>query len=336
IFMCVLWVLMQIVMVFIYFDIPCLEEQEKILAAELLRASQHLDNEYCEVKNATENKDYEVKNAVENTSKEQSEESSHWLNVGNYGNEDHKPEEMSAHSLIERTIINTSPHLPTCMSSSFQEPYIMTKSLVPRQRTQSLTYDRVNQSCHDNNHEKMSCDLHVDNATNNGEYDVLGSNDVGKATEDTNSLDHNGEHVTSAELKTAMELAQTEGSDIYPGKWTYSNEYIKEEVVVLLTVQFFFSFNQCGLEAVLTPLTQKYLEFGEFQNSLIFCGAGVEILLVFVAVIIISKKVQDRLLLVIGLVLSLMAVSWILYFLPTAKRGKVSYMQYVSKCVMVE
>ncbi|KAJ8374271.1 hypothetical protein SKAU_G00048510 [Synaphobranchus kaupii] len=57
-------------------------------------------------------------------------------------------------------------------------------------------------------------------------------------------------------------------------------EYLREEVVVLLTAQFITLFNQTALETMVTPLTQKFFKFGELENSVMYCICGVEGLII--------------------------------------------------------
>ncbi|XP_033119875.1 uncharacterized protein LOC117119166 [Anneissia japonica] len=97
------------------------------------------------------------------------------------------------------------------------------------------------------------------------------------------------------------------------------NELIREEIVVILFAQFVFLFNQTALEACLTPITQKYLSFGEIANSLLFCAAGIEVIMGFFLVRWMSRRCQDRTLTIIGLLAEIIPLIILLYFLPQAK-----------------
>ncbi|XP_071944392.1 uncharacterized protein [Antedon mediterranea] len=99
------------------------------------------------------------------------------------------------------------------------------------------------------------------------------------------------------------------------------NELIREDIVVILFAQFVFLFNQTALEAALTPLTQKYLSFGEIANSLLYCGAGIEVIAGFFLVRYLSRRCQDRTLSVIGLLNEIVPLVILLYFLPRAIPG---------------
>ncbi|XP_067659424.1 uncharacterized protein [Haliotis asinina] len=95
------------------------------------------------------------------------------------------------------------------------------------------------------------------------------------------------------------------------------DEYIREEIVVLLGLQFITIFAQVTLETMLTPLTDKLLHWNELQNSFLYCGAGVEIILIFVLTSWLSRKLEDRYLIAIGGFILTVSNVWYLYFLPS-------------------
>uniref|UniRef100_A0A3P9NI33 Major facilitator superfamily domain containing 8-like 2 n=1 Tax=Poecilia reticulata TaxID=8081 RepID=A0A3P9NI33_POERE len=92
-------------------------------------------------------------------------------------------------------------------------------------------------------------------------------------------------------------------------------EFLREEVVVLLTAQFITLFNQTALETMVTPLTQRYFSFGELGNSLMYSLCGVEVIVGFFFVRWLSSKVADRVVLAVGLVICCTACIWCLVFL---------------------
>ncbi|XP_046564519.1 major facilitator superfamily domain-containing protein 8-like [Haliotis rubra] len=95
------------------------------------------------------------------------------------------------------------------------------------------------------------------------------------------------------------------------------DEYIREEIVVLLGLQFITIFAQVTLETMLTPLTDRLLHWNELQNSFLYCGAGVEIILIFILTSWLSRKIEDRYLIAIGGFILTVSNVWYLYFLPT-------------------
>ncbi|KAK3567906.1 hypothetical protein QTP86_027295 [Hemibagrus guttatus] len=100
-----------------------------------------------------------------------------------------------------------------------------------------------------------------------------------------------------------------------------SQEFLKEEVVVLLTAQFITLFNQTALETMVTPMTQKYFGFGELGNSVMYGLCGVEVISGFFLVHWMSRVLEDRVLLASGLLMSCVACVWCLIFLTNPKGG---------------
>ncbi|KAJ7324716.1 hypothetical protein JRQ81_017736 [Phrynocephalus forsythii] len=92
-------------------------------------------------------------------------------------------------------------------------------------------------------------------------------------------------------------------------------EYLREEVVVLLTAQFVTLFNQTALETMVTPITQRYLSFGELENSIMYFLCGAEVIVGFFLVRFLSARLSDRVILVLGLVICHVACVWCLLFL---------------------
>ncbi|XP_035993806.1 major facilitator superfamily domain-containing protein 8 [Fundulus heteroclitus] len=123
--------------------------------------------------------------------------------------------------------------------------------------------------------------------------------------------------VDSDQLETsASSVTQTTREDSNPFKnFGVSREFLREEVVVLLTAQFITLFNQTALETMVTPLTQRYFSFGELGNSLMYSLCGVEVIAGFFFVRWLSSKVADRVVLAVGLVICCTACIWCLIFL---------------------
>uniref|UniRef100_A0A8C4Z0Y1 Major facilitator superfamily domain containing 8-like 2 n=1 Tax=Gadus morhua TaxID=8049 RepID=A0A8C4Z0Y1_GADMO len=94
-----------------------------------------------------------------------------------------------------------------------------------------------------------------------------------------------------------------------------SPEFLREEVVVLLTAQFITLFNQTALETMVTPMTQRYFGFTELGNSLMYGACGVEVILGFLLVRWLSSRVADRVVLAVGLAICGVACVWCLIFL---------------------
>ncbi|KAK9967827.1 hypothetical protein ABG768_002192 [Culter alburnus] len=100
-----------------------------------------------------------------------------------------------------------------------------------------------------------------------------------------------------------------------------SREFLREEVVVLLAAQFITLFNQTALETMVTPLTQKFFNFGELENSIMYCICGIEVIAGFLFVRWLSKRVAERVVLAIGLILCNISCVWCLIFLANPQGG---------------
>lgn len=100
-----------------------------------------------------------------------------------------------------------------------------------------------------------------------------------------------------------------------------SREFLREEVVVLLAAQFITLFNQTALETMVTPLTQKFFNFGELENSIMYCVCGVEVIAGFLFVRWFSKRAAERVVLAVGLILCNISCVWCLIFLANPQGG---------------
>ncbi|GLD51250.1 major facilitator superfamily domain-containing protein 8-like protein [Lates japonicus] len=137
---------------------------------------------------------------------------------------------------------------------------------------------------------------------------------------------HTYRAVSSDQLETStsseMQPFQSTSAVSDPFKnFSASREFLREEVVVLLTAQFITLFNQTALETMVTPLTQRYFSFGELGNSLMYSLCGVEVILGFFFVRWLSRKVADRAVLAVGLVICSAACIWCLIFLCNPRGG---------------
>ncbi|XP_068174891.1 major facilitator superfamily domain-containing protein 8 [Antennarius striatus] len=91
-------------------------------------------------------------------------------------------------------------------------------------------------------------------------------------------------------------------------------EFLKESVIVLLFAQFITLFNQTALETMVTPMTQKYFNYGELENSIMYCLCGVEVISSFLFVRWLSQRASERVVLAIGLAICNISCVWCLVF----------------------
>ncbi|XP_059152559.1 uncharacterized protein LOC131938519 isoform X2 [Physella acuta] len=98
----------------------------------------------------------------------------------------------------------------------------------------------------------------------------------------------------------------------------FCNEYIRDEIMAIVFLLFCAMFSQVCVETMVLPLTLKYLDFGELENSLLYAACGVEILIVFFIMSRLSRCVSDRVLMLFGAVMILASNIWLLWYLPSA------------------
>jgi len=113
----------------------------------------------------------------------------------------------------------------------------------------------------------------------------------------------------------------------------YLKEFSSESLIVLNTLFFISYFVQMTLETMVTPLTEKFFHYGEFENALFFAIAGGLIFVVCIFVSCLSKVVDDRLMTLIGLILMLISIIWIVVVVPTGEYGqKFLLFHFVGAC----
>ncbi|CAH1772819.1 unnamed protein product [Owenia fusiformis] len=182
--------------------------------------------------------------------------------------------------------------------------------------TDGATDISINAANNSNNAESVSNNIAADSnnvnlRTNSGNYGSIDNCD---------SLDNSSQYHQQRESGPNEEMTK---SSSLPWRFYY-DEFIREEIVVVLAIVFVGFFNQVAMETILTPLTQSLLNWGELENSLLYCCAGVEILFTFLLVRFMSKRLSDRTMLIFGFALQMGAVIFLLYFLPTAEPGNLS------------
>ncbi|CAN9503157.1 unnamed protein product [Ophioblennius macclurei] len=132
---------------------------------------------------------------------------------------------------------------------------------------------------------------------------------------------HTYKAVNSGQSETSTSTEAVRATSNPFKNFSASREFMREEVVVLLTAQFITLFNQTALETMVTPMTQRYFGFGELGNSLMYSLCGVEVILGFFFVRWLSRKVADRAVLATGLVICCTACIWCLVFLCNPRGG---------------
>ncbi|CAF3371462.1 unnamed protein product [Rotaria sp. Silwood1] len=83
----------------------------------------------------------------------------------------------------------------------------------------------------------------------------------------------------------------------------YLNQYMRIEMFVLFCVTFIAYFNQTALETIVAAFTEKHFNWNTIHTSMLFAFAGLEIICVYLLLVFfLSKRFEDRFLLVFGFI----------------------------------
>ncbi len=84
---------------------------------------------------------------------------------------------------------------------------------------------------------------------------------------------------------------------------TYCDQYIRIEMFVLFFATFIAYFNQTALETIVAAFTEKHFKWTTVHTSILFAFAGLEIIIVYLLLVFfLSKRFEDRFLLVFGFI----------------------------------
>lgn len=107
------------------------------------------------------------------------------------------------------------------------------------------------------------------------------------------------------------------------------NDHFQEEVIALLFTTFTIIFTQLSLETFVTPFTKDYFAWDDVSNSILFAIFGIEVMVVYIIVGIISTKISDRIMLIIGLIVNLSSLVILIVWLPQAVHLRNSITDYL-------
>jgi len=116
----------------------------------------------------------------------------------------------------------------------------------------------------------------------------------------------------------------------------YLGVLLREELVCLIYLRFIALFCQTCLESSVPPIMQKYFDYGDQANSILYLLAGVELIIVFAILSVASKRVSDKLLISIGVLLMLVAISWLMATLPNFTPSTRSNLPYFAVGVVLD
>jgi hypothetical protein len=137
--------------------------------------------------------------------------------------------------------------------------------------------------------------------------------------EKVNSRSHRSYSVDSEDSLNEIERSAGYAPNIQQSKrsnisWT--TEYLREEIMVLFAFQFILNFNLCALESLVVPMTGKLFGWNQIPNSGFFSGAAILCISMFIGIRFLSKVIADRWILTIGLSLEVTAVCYLMVVIP--------------------
>ena len=97
---------------------------------------------------------------------------------------------------------------------------------------------------------------------------------------------------------------------------------------IITPFRFVALFCQTALESSVPPIMEKYFSYGDQANSILYLLAGVELIIVFLVLNISSRRITDKVLISVGVVLMVVALSWLAATLPrfgVADRSNLPY-----------
>ena len=116
----------------------------------------------------------------------------------------------------------------------------------------------------------------------------------------------------------------------------YVQLIVREEIICLVYLRFIALFCQTCLESSVPPIMQKYFDYGDQANSILYLLAGLELIVIFLMLSIASKRVNDRILISAGLLVMMIALSWLLATLPRFSPSTRSNLPYFAVGVVLD
>ena len=116
----------------------------------------------------------------------------------------------------------------------------------------------------------------------------------------------------------------------------YMQLIVREEIICLVYLRFIALFCQTCLESSVPPIMQKYFDYGDQANSILYLLAGLELIVIFIMLSIASKRVNDRVLISAGLLVMMIALSWLLATLPRFSPSTRSNLPYFAVGVVLD
>jgi len=116
----------------------------------------------------------------------------------------------------------------------------------------------------------------------------------------------------------------------------YRSALCRREVLVLILTRFMALFCQTSMEVVVAPVMNTYFRFNDMANSYLYLAAGLELLLMFALLTLLTRYVADHRLVLCGLVLMVAALLWNTVTFPLLHTGKREYVPYFGVSVFLQ
>ncbi|KJE88833.1 hypothetical protein CAOG_000412 [Capsaspora owczarzaki ATCC 30864] len=95
-------------------------------------------------------------------------------------------------------------------------------------------------------------------------------------------------------------------------------EIAQLHIATIFLAQFVLLFNQSTLETIVTLLTDKFYHWGQTNNSLMYMVIAATFILIYIFIHAVNHRIQDRYLIVVGLILETATFVFDMIILPNA------------------
>ena len=116
----------------------------------------------------------------------------------------------------------------------------------------------------------------------------------------------------------------------------YIRVLLSENLICLTYLRFVALFCQTCLESTVPPIMEKYFDYGDQANSILYLLAGVQLIIVFGILNMTSRYISDRVLISVGILLMMSALTWLVVTLPTFHTSDRSNLPYFAVGVILD
>jgi len=121
-----------------------------------------------------------------------------------------------------------------------------------------------------------------------------------------------------------------------PPSWAvYKNALFRPEILVLIFTRLIAFFCQTSLEAIVPPIMNTYFGYDDMANSYLYLAAGLQLLVMFGVLSALARCVSDRKLVLVGMFVMVLALSWHVATFPFFKIGERSSVPFFGVGVLL-